>query len=194
MKKNSILLSAFLVLVASFGIIPAQTYAAPTNTQVTFALTPGEVTIGAPATLAFTNTLTASFDEQTLTQDFAGEANYFWVSDLKWSREGYSTTLSLSGDLTDPDGGVLSGSTLQFKTLGVLALMAGKNEPNVVIPTDSGTYKSLGTAQTLINRPTGNKKPQLGQYGIALGLQIVIPAGQAWGSYAGTLVYTLTEL
>lgn len=191
MKKTKLFAAAMLAVLVAHSFLGV---ASAADTKVTFAITAWTVTIGAPAQLTMTNTLIASFTEQNLTQDFGGVDNYFWVKDLKGAKQGYSTTLQMSGDLTDADGGVLSGSALFVKVLNGLVLVDWKQERNVVLPADAASYRSLWTAQTLINRPTGAKKPKLSHYGVNLGLQITIPGGQAGGNYEGTIVYTLTEL
>lgn len=191
---NKLKLSAIVMLGIFVGSTALMGVASAADTKVTLAIAAGALTIGSPVELALTTPLTASFDDQTITQDFAWVENYFWVEDLKGARQGYTTTLQMSGDLLDPDGWVLSGSSVFFKVLAGLTLIAGKQEKNVVIPADSATYKSLWTAQTLINRATAAKKPQLSKYGVNIWLQVTVPGGQAGGSYAGTLVYTLTEL
>jgi len=46
-------------------------------------ITLGTVTISSPTTLAFGSTVSASFDAQTLAQEFTGTTNYFVVQDMK---------------------------------------------------------------------------------------------------------------
>ena len=70
------------------------------TTTVNVQITLGTVTISSPTTLSFSSTVSASFDAQTLAQEFTGTSNYFVVQDMKGADSGYNTTLQLSGNLT----------------------------------------------------------------------------------------------
>ena len=176
------------VLVSSLLLTTAQA----ANTTVNMQITAWTVTYGAPAALTFATTLTTSFSAQTLAQDFTGTTNYFWVQDLKGADSGYNTTLQMSGNLVAWSN-VITGSNVSFKSVGSIVTVSGTANSNVVFDAATTAYQALNTSRTFIKRNAAANLGKIGYYAGNINLQVNVPAGQAAGSYAGTLVYTLIE-
>lgn len=163
------------------------------TTTVNVQITLGTVTISSPTTLSFSSTVSASFDAQTLAQEFTGTSNYFLVQDMKGADSGYNTTLQLSGNLTTWALSI-SSSNVQFKSSNSsVTLLSGTANPRVLIDSNATSYQSLNTARTFIYRNAQSNTGVIGKYGDTIWLNINIPANQAAGYYVGTLVYTLIE-
>jgi hypothetical protein len=162
------------------------------NTAVNLQITAGAVTYGSPVSMTFANTVSASFSVQTLSQDFTGVANYFWVQDMKGSDSGYNTTLQLSGNLT-AWANVISGSNISFKAIGSIILVTWSANTWVQFDPGTSAYQALNTSRTFIFRPAGVNNTKIGYYAGNINLQANIPASQAAGSYTATMVFTLIE-
>lgn len=167
-------------------------FANAANTTVNVQITAGTVTYGAPTTMTFTGTLSTSFAAQSLNQDFTGVANYFWIQDLKGANSGYNTTLQMSGNLI-AGSNFISGSNVSFKTVGSITTVSGSTNTGVVFDTGAVSYQALNTARTFIYRANTANYGRIGYYAGNINLKVDVPASQAAGSYAGTLVYTLIE-
>lgn len=133
-----------------------------------------------------------SLDVQVIEQYFSGADMYFKVSDYIGSATGYVTTMQLSGNLTTGAYSI-SSTNVSFKSgSGNVTLLSGTANTGVLIDTNATSYQSLNTARTFIYRNNG-QGGIVGTYGDKIRLQTTIPAGQPWGSYVWTLVYTLIE-
>jgi hypothetical protein len=180
----------------SAGILTAtmmlSSFANAADTTVNMQITAGTITYGAPAAMTFATTLTTSFAAQTLSQDFTGASNYFWIQDLKGANSGYNTTLQMSGNLVAGTN-VISGSNVSFKSIGAITTVSGTVNAGVQYDAASLGYQALSTTRTFIYRPNAANAGKIGYYGGNVNLKVDVPAAQAAGSYAGTLVYTLIE-
>lgn len=162
------------------------------NTAVNMAITAGTITIGEPASLTFSTSLTASFSAQTLQQAFTGASNYFWVQDLKGTDSWYNTTLQLSGNLTAWSA-VISWSNVLFQAAWGINVVSWSTNPRVTLDAWTAGFQAMNSARSFIRRNTQANFWVIGYYGANIELRIDVPAGQAAWSYAGTIVYTLIE-
>lgn len=157
-------------------------------------ITPGIVTIGAPASLTFSAPINVSFAAQNVEQEFTTTGNMFWVNDMKGNDSGYNTTLQFSGNLTSTGGGQIAAANIQFKaSSGIVVTMSGTTSTGVLMPVGITSYQSLDTARQWIYRGTGSNMGRIGRYGQNMWLNINVPANQVGGNYVGTVVYTLIE-
>ena len=189
MKKTKLLSIASLAVLAWSMIMQ---WADAANTLVNMQITPGTVTYGAPAALTFATTLSTSFSSQTLAQDFTGVANYFWIQDLKGADSGYNTTLQMSGNLVAGSNNI-PGANVSFKSVGTITTVSGTVNAAVQFDAWAAAYQALNVSRTFVYRPIAANAGKIGYYGSNINLQVNVPASQAAGSYAGTLVYTLIE-
>jgi hypothetical protein len=162
------------------------------DTTVNFQINAWVITYGWPASLTFSTPLNASFDAQTVNQDFTGAVNYFWIQDLKWADSGYNTTLQLSGNLTAWSNSI-SGSNVLFTSVWSITTVSGSVNPRVVLDWATSAYQALNTARSFVRRNAAANFWVIGYYGANINLRIDVPAWQAAGAYAGVLVYTLIE-
>lgn len=190
MKKILKIVSSISVFVLVSTLALNQAQAA--TTTVSMSITPGVVTYGAPASLTYTATLSASFAAQTLNQDFTGVANYFWAQDLKGADSGYNTTLQLSGNLVN-GWNAISGSAVSFKAVGSITVVSWSTNARVVLDAGTSAYQALDSSKNFVKRNNAANFGVIGYYAATINLKVDVLAGQPAGAYAGTLVYTLIE-
>lgn len=190
MKNLIKCISITSVFVLSFTTTLSQVQAA--TTTVSMSITAWVVTYGAPAALTFSTTLSASFDAQTLSQWFTWASDFFWVQDLKGADSGYNTTLQLSGNLVAWSN-VISWSNVSFQAVGSINVISWSTNPRVVLDAATSSYQALNTSRNYIKRTNAANFGVIWYYSSNINLKVDVPAGQAAGSYAGTLVYTLIE-
>lgn len=193
--KSYLLTRVKKILLISFVLSGTATlFLYASNTIVNMEITRGTVTISSPSSFTFSTSLTLSYDAQTLEQEFTGGANNFVVLDMKGSDTGYSTTLQLSGAMTTVNANTVAATNVYFKSSsGNVNLLSGTANPRVVIDANTASFQALDTAKTFIYRNNAANSDVVGKYGQTIFLRIIVPAYQAPGSYAGTLVYTLIE-
>ena len=96
--------------------------------------------------------------------------------------------------MSTPANNTIAASNVQFKSSsGNVNLLSGTANPRVLIDTNTSNYQSLDTAKTFIYRDDATNSDTVGKYGQTIFMRINVPAYQAPGAYAGTLVYTLIE-
>lgn len=189
-KKALSLVAALLLFTQSTG--PRHQVHAATAT-IAMQITGGTVYINAPAEFFFTSTVSTSFAAQSLVQEFSGVNNYFVVQDMRGADSGWNTTLQLSGALTTWEYSIPAWN-VEFKasSTGVI-LMSWEANPRVMMDSNTALYQSLNTARTFMYRASAANTGAIGKYAQTIRLNINIPANQAAGYYAGTLIYTLIE-
>lgn len=162
------------------------------DTTLTFSITAGTITYGWPASLTFSNSVSATFWAQSINENFTGNNQYFWVQDLLGNNSWYTTTLQMSGHLV-AWANIISWSNISFQTVGAITTLSGTSNPRVVLDASTSWYQALNSARTYIKRDTAVNSGVIGYYGSHINLKIDIPGGQPAGSYVGTLVYTLID-
>lgn len=164
-----------------------------TNTIVSVTINPGDVCIGSTGSFDF-GAYTVSSTSQTVNGTFSSP---FYVDDLKWSDNGYYTTVQMSGDLQWPGASSITAANISMRTSAVgnagITTMAWSSNTNVVVNAGMTAYQTLNTPRRLIERVNGANFGLIGQYGVTPEMELIIPAYQAVGSYSGTLVYTLYD-
>ena len=116
------------------------------------------------------------------------------MSDFQGIDSGYTTTLQLSGNITDTSGDSIAAANLALIGQPAVTLFGGTSNPNVqpTIATSSPLYP-LSAIQTIIYRNDGANSGITGIYGVFLPLNLTMPPAQKSGNYQGTLVLTLIQ-
>lgn len=185
--KKSLALSTLLFAVASAVSVYAAT------TTLNMQVIPGSITIGSPASLAFSGTAAASDSAQSLEQAFNGVGDYFYIQDLKGADNGYSTTLQASGPLTAGTN-TIPLANMSFKTTsGTPTLLSGTANAGVTLDAGTSSYQNFSSARTFMVRPNAANNGTIGKYGSQVSLKVDIPAWQAVGTYTTSIVFTLIE-
>lgn len=162
------------------------------DTTVTFSIAAGTITYGWPAALTFSTPLPASFTAQSINENFTWGAQYFWVQDLLGNNSWYATTLQMSWHLV-AEGNIISWSNVSFQAVWGVTTLSGTENPRVVLDAGTAWYQALSSARTYIKRDAAVNSGVIGYYGSHVNIKIDVPAWQAAGSYAGTMIYTLIE-
>lgn len=180
-----------IVAAAALMLIDTKSNAQSTqSTQVTLKVKTGSVTHGSYTGFDL-GEIAVSFDTGYLSGQFQ-DPNYFRVQDLLGANSGYYTTIE-SSDLTSSAPGTIAKTFVSLKSVdNVVDKLAGAVNTNVTIWSSfSGTYATLDTPKTYIQRTAGANGGKVGKYGDLPWLQVEVPPYQTVGSYTGTLTYTL---
>lgn len=189
--KNSLLIGAAVLGVSSVGIGSSVVKAAttPPTTNVSADITPGTITLDSEPAINFGTVASSASDTTYKSTAMTG--------DLHVTNPGEATGWSVSvadSPFTDTtSSNTLKGAVLSLDDSTTAPLKADATDNVSALPTFNGALTLSGTASNILNAPAG---AGIGAYTASYGntdASLMVPAGNAGGSYSSTLTWTLSN-
>ena len=181
------------LVITAFGFIMMNQWKAAETADVYLEITEGTLTITATGELNLW-TMPISTSEEVMSGQFS--TNSFYVTDFKWSANGYRTTIQVT-DLTWSNDGTeysITAANVEVKSAAANpALMTGIANAEVTLGSINTTYQAINNPITYFERNNWTIGGRLSQYGDSPWVKVTIPAFQAPAEYRGTITFTLYE-
>jgi hypothetical protein len=163
-----------------------KSFSTNTNTLVTVAITPWQITYGSPVYLNLWQ-INLSQTQQEIEWQFS---EHFWISDLEASDNGYTTTI-VSDGLVWANWIILTWIYLAAWNNGIPDLLAGLVWDVRINQLFSGNYFSINNPITYIYRPQWLNYWRISKYGDRPWIKIIVPPyAQPW-TYSWTIYFDI---
>ena len=144
------------------------------------------------SSVTLTGSMAASLESKTVEKSLE---KLFRVEDLKWSSNGYYTTISVSDLTWEVEDGVVS--TISWSNIYLMSnnftKIDWKDNSDVKMNSWFNTYKAINTPVTYISRTWWTAPWILSKYGDTPKLKVEVPANTPAATYHGVITYTLYE-